>query len=578
MPRVFEVMTDMVHPKTGVLILDEQKIQYVITSHKTIKQYAYILHASDKYMQEDEQRERQRLKVEYADIRNVTTLSEADYIDQNLRKRDGQPKPAHWHIVLRFDRAQDVDTIANWFGVAPNFVEIGKGQHAFIDKVEYLTHEHESQQSLGKYLYPDSEVRANFDFRAAINNRTALRLKYGKQADSMKPDMVMMMHVLQDGWSLAECENDDPITYARVRAKLPPLRADWLFKQAPVPFRMNIYVEGNGGAGKGTICQYIAEQLFPNVENPACWVGNDPKVAFDRYDGEPVLIWEDYRSEKLIDGFGREGTFAIFDTHPKPQAQNVKYGRTVLRNVVNIVNGVEPYIDFLDGLAGEYKDRSGNSHAAEDKNQAYRRFPEILCIHEEDYDVLYNHDFMHKNTFAYQQYDAYARVRGSMSKAAQRLEGKARAHVLIDMTKPVVDCYHMLETSHNDKISEVEDIPEEFRHYGEIVPKEEITAEYFLDLEEYSLNFLPRWKEVYEGSHVAVRFPSFEQWQRDGRPNYYNRDAGKWERCVFDNPVGDQPELPDMTDAEVQEIEQVSADDVARKEDGNAKTEKENNV
>lgn len=40
-----------------------------------------------------------------------------------------------------------------------------------MDEVEYLTHESEKQQSLGKYLYPDEEVHSNFNFREAINER-----------------------------------------------------------------------------------------------------------------------------------------------------------------------------------------------------------------------------------------------------------------------------------------------------------------------------------------------------------------------------------------------------------------------
>ena len=49
MARIFEVVTDEYHPQTGELILGEDKILDAL-SHKSIKEYAYILHDSDRYV------------------------------------------------------------------------------------------------------------------------------------------------------------------------------------------------------------------------------------------------------------------------------------------------------------------------------------------------------------------------------------------------------------------------------------------------------------------------------------------------------------------------------------------------
>lgn len=58
----------------------------------------------------------------------------------------------------------------------PNYIEFPKGRDAFGDCCEYLTHENERQQEKGKYLYSDEEVKANFDFRALVNETIEKRL------------------------------------------------------------------------------------------------------------------------------------------------------------------------------------------------------------------------------------------------------------------------------------------------------------------------------------------------------------------------------------------------------------------
>ena len=64
-----------------------------------------------------------------------------------------------------------------------------------------------------------------------------------------------------------------------------------------------------------------------------------------------------------------------------------------LVNTVNIVNSVQDYKEFLDGLAGEYVDKEGVLHKAEDKGQSYRRFPIIMPLHTMDIDILFSKYF-----------------------------------------------------------------------------------------------------------------------------------------------------------------------------------------
>ena len=69
----------------------------------------------------------------------------------------------------------------------------------------------------------------------------------------------MKLKVMLDGWSMKKCRDYDPLAYTNVRDPLPKLRLDYLLDQSPCPFRLNIYVEGPGGAGKGALCECIAQ-------------------------------------------------------------------------------------------------------------------------------------------------------------------------------------------------------------------------------------------------------------------------------------------------------------------------------
>ena len=52
--RVFNIMQYVNHPETGEPLLNEDTIK-VALAHKTIKQWAYVLHDKDVYSQADEE-------------------------------------------------------------------------------------------------------------------------------------------------------------------------------------------------------------------------------------------------------------------------------------------------------------------------------------------------------------------------------------------------------------------------------------------------------------------------------------------------------------------------------------------
>lgn len=447
--RIFNVMQYQNHPDTGVTLLTEDVIQAAV-AHQGISQYAYVLHDQD-----------------------VHTQSECDtYIRTHHREQPpwsvGDPKPPHWHIVLQFRNQSDTATVAKWLGIGENYVQVPKGGAGkFLDCVEYLTHESEKQQTAGKHLYQDDQIVANFDFRQDLNNRAERRLKHGGQ-DLSHRDMVRY-DVLYNGWTLRRLKMQDPMAYMNDFTTLEKLRMRYIASQRPPVIRINFYIEGRGGVGKGLMSRALARALYPDLidDEDIFFEVGAKNAAFEGYDGQPVVIWNDRRAIDLLTELnGRGNVFNIFDTHPTKQKQNIKYGSIYLGNAVNIVNSVQPYRDFLDGLCGEYCDRNGEEHKSEDKNQSYRRFPMILPIHENDFDLLLNKGFTY-NTDEYQDYLAYRSIRGNMQtivESCQQNEALAR-ELERQMLTPVINVHRQLLTSHNTQVDE-DGIRRKFAAYG----------------------------------------------------------------------------------------------------------------
>ena len=371
--RIFNVLQYEFKPITNENLHFSENNIILGLNHKSIKDWAYIMHDKDVYTEED-----------------VIRIKEFYGVDIVV----GSLKNKHWHIVLRFDGAVDTSVIAKWFGVPENFIHVPKGKNSFVDCVDYLTHSDQKQQALGKYLYPDENVKSNFDWKTAVKKYRDNKIKFGRDVDEKT---MMRYAVLYDGKNLATCRAENPLLYMEDYKELKRLRLEYLSNQKPPDFRLNYYITGGAGEGKGLMSRSIARNMYPDLqydEDIFFETGSDG-ATFENYDGQPVIIWNDCRSFELLKILGGRGNvFTVFDTKPTAQRQNIKYSSLILCNAVNIVNSVQPYEDFLNGLAGEYTDKHGNEYKSEDKNQSYRRFPAIINLRYSDFDIMVNKGFV----------------------------------------------------------------------------------------------------------------------------------------------------------------------------------------
>lgn len=453
--RNFELVSNECDTE-GKVILSEEKIMEVLESHDSIKKWAYIMHDKDSYTVEEEKK--------------------------NPEHKAGSPKKRHWHVVIYAPNQIKVEKLAEWFGVPANMIDIPRGQNAFLDKVQYLTHESEREQRKGKYRYPDEAVQANFDWRGELDQREANRLKYGRD---LSPRDRMRYEVTYLGKTLRQCRNEDKLLYMDDMEKLKRCRMEYISNQEPPLARYNFYVCGRGGIGKGLLCRALARSLCPQYDNDEdiYFCVGARGAAFEGYDGQPVIIWDDRRAyDLLMELNGRDNVYNIFDTFPIKHRQNIKYGSINLCNTINIVNSVEPYIDFLDGLSGEYIDRDGNRRLSEEgkKGQSYRRFPAIIPIEEESFSLLINRGYA-ENTDNYLEYMEYARIRGNMQRIAEACGGnkKLRHDLEAKTVKPIVDKYNtMMEQVARSDVDE-ETVRKTLSDYGKIIKDKETVPDGF---------------------------------------------------------------------------------------------------
>lgn len=392
------------HNADGEEVVNKELIVAISNKYKSIKRYAICEHDEDNYTSED-----------------VLLYNK---VHPEAPRQVGDHKDDHIHWVADFgNAAQSVEMVAKWFGIPANLIKVAKGKGAFLDCVEYLTHEHENQQALGKHLYPDEAVIANFPWREELNKRNEKKLKYGRENVDLKH--MLRYEVRFNGMTLKQCADQYPFEYMDDLDKLKQLRREYCITRPMPTCKINMYIGGiDGGVGKGLMGRAIARNIVDPtgiMEDEEIWFKVNSDNRFNGYEGQPILIWEDFRPMDLLGFFDgdRGAMFKFLEPHPT-QADgraDIKYGNTRIINNINIFDCIMEPDTWLDGLAGEYEKKDGTIVRSEDKQKAqvYRRFPITFWIVEDNYTIRVNKGVL-EGTREYLQYEQSEKLRGNLQK------------------------------------------------------------------------------------------------------------------------------------------------------------------
>lgn len=344
----------------------------------------------------------------------------------------GAPKANHFHVAAECKSHATLGQVARAYGVPPSQVEV-KPRGSFLDLVEYLTHEHPNQVAQGKHVYLDDEIHANFDWRTEVeDHKLARSFKAGQRKNTKKLEELMLA-VMHGVKSLRQVREEEPVIYGRNIENFKRWRADFLLSQDPPRMRTNHYIGGKvgetdlGRTGKTQLARLLARALYPHLDAAECYhEATDKRVPLQNYRGQPVIIWDDYGPVDLMEALGgRTGVWQVFDDHPGVDDVNIKYGSVRLVHEVNIITRVTPYREYLDGLAGEYTDRLGERHHAEDKRQAYGRFPFVHEVTVDEIGVFVNRAFI-ADTREFYEFEKFATMRANLGRigaALDRIQG-----------------------------------------------------------------------------------------------------------------------------------------------------------
>lgn len=460
--RIWELQTQ-IYDVCGRLRIDlntlYKRLDYLINIGVLIN-YARIIHNRDRYTEYEVQEAEKEVK---SGIRKSLVSI-------------GELKPEHIHCCLQFKEAVTLSTVARRLGVGESMIryirenKLGEEQ-TFDDICAYLCHERHPDKTL--YFYDD--VVCTFDYgemmrkyvrRQIRKKRISNRIK-GITSSEFKNKHLNMMAAGEEsissfidkfGYDAYEANKkhyDNAVAYYMKT------------RYQGEGFRLTYLITGPSTVGKTPLAKFLACSIFKEIKNPrdVFFCTGDNGATLQSYNGQPVIIWDDYRATDFIQTFQRKVIFnSLFAVHPDPVDFNIKYGCIVLRHTLNIITCINDIDRFTKELVGEYKDKSGYIHGSEDGHvlQAYKRIWGLSEITEEDINFQVNTGY-YKNSddvpssYYYRQYKKLAVVSNNTRELAEKYSCDLYGEIGNAILPEVKQEYDKQIEKQRSKISRLED-------------------------------------------------------------------------------------------------------------------------
>ena len=294
--------------KDGKLLFDMDNLEKIL-KRNCIKDYCYIVHNRDRYSQSDEKK--------------------------NPDHKQGELKPAHIHLLLRFEtnQPQHLENVAKWFNIQPNFINKIKG--AWEDACLYQIHYNAPE----KYQYPVSDVTCNFDYQELLE-------------DAEKGDKITrIIQRILDGEireynKTLEIDNMILVNYSRKIAEAFKVRSEFLQATQKERSTECIFITGGSGMGKTTLAKQIAKS-----KNYSYFVSSGSNDVMDGYGQEDCLILDDVRPSCM----GLSDLLKMLDPHTASSVKS-RYKNKYLNCRLVILTTVLNIDEFYSNVFAEQKE------------------------------------------------------------------------------------------------------------------------------------------------------------------------------------------------------------------------------
>lgn len=296
----------------GNMLFDLENMKLFLASKACIKEFAYVIHDKDIYTADDEQKH-------------------ADH-------KAGSLKPAHIHLLLRFNSNQPQNTayISKWFKIPENFISKINGK--WEDALLYLTHANASD----KYQYEPDAVTSNFDYKSVTEN-----YQNGKKSNPLMDAINGILDgSIREYNKTLEIDNLILVKYSKQINEAFKVRQSHLEATALDRHMEVIFITGKSGAGKTTLAKKIATE-----KGLAYYISSGSNDVMDGYAQQPVLILDDLRPSCL----GLSDLLKILDNHNASSVKS-RYKNKYLNCEMLIITTVLSIDSFYEHVFSEEKE------------------------------------------------------------------------------------------------------------------------------------------------------------------------------------------------------------------------------
>lgn len=287
--------------------------------------------------------------------------------DEKLGKSVLAPKTTHIHVVLLFNKRQDLDKVAKWAGVQPQYVETPhRGKYGRENMLAYLVHAKDSS----KHRYSPSSVQTfgTFDYmsyfakhheawdyqratrRKKQNNVKADWLAKQVQIGALDEEQIM----LTDDYAEVYADNMRLISDAILfRSKQQGYKTLQALKNREFELTV-IYVTGDAGSGKTVFANQLLDELVP-----AAWSRLGQKWyqysaasdnPMDDYSGQEIVFMDDLRPDSMTPS----AWLKILDPANISPTGARYHNKMVAPRVIVMTSYMDPYrfFGFMRGTGG----------------------------------------------------------------------------------------------------------------------------------------------------------------------------------------------------------------------------------